>query len=251
MPIASVVSSNNKKNNNMSRPRIFIGSSTEGLDVANAIHQNLEHYAEVTIWTHGVFQLSTPAIISLTNSISIYNYAIFVFTPDDITSLRDNSVLTVRDNVIFETGLFIGKLGIDKVFFIKPRNNSNLHLPTDLLGMIAGEYDNNRSDNNLIAATGPFCNQVKQKINSLGLIETKAINSEATNSVSDLENYMQILFTYMNEKGWTSMSFAKITENVHPKLSEEFLMYLVETYPKVIRRCRIKNGVFGVKLIKT
>lgn len=230
----------------MSKPKIFIGSSAEGLNVANAIQENLDHYAEVTIWSQGFFQLSTPTIISLINALDKFDYAIFVFSPDDFTNLRGKSVSTVRDNVIYETGLFTGKFGIDRVFFIKPRDYEELHLPTDLLGMTAGGYDNNRTDRNFVAATGPFCNQVKQKIESLKLIQKSSVLKDYA---YDPENDMQIIFSYMKEKKWTSMSFEKLKENVHPKFSEEYLMTLVETYPKAIRRCRLKEGVYGIKIL--
>lgn len=114
----------------MDKARIFVGSSTDGLDVAYAIQQNLEHFAEVTVWDQGVFQLSTSILPVLVDSLDKFNFAIFVFSPADITNIRGHSVSTVRDNVIFETGLFAGRLGVDRVYFIKPRNQAIMHLPS-------------------------------------------------------------------------------------------------------------------------
>ena len=35
------------------KPRIFIASVVESLDVADAVNFNLDHDAEVTVWKHG------------------------------------------------------------------------------------------------------------------------------------------------------------------------------------------------------
>jgi hypothetical protein len=144
------------------KPRVFIGSSTERLDIAYLIQENLEHDAQTTVWTQGIFKLSTNTLDSLIKSLDNFDFAIFVFHPDDITQIRSVTLETVRDNLIFELGLFIGKLGKEKVFFVIPRNIINLHLPTDLLGIVPGTYDNERADQNIQASLGPFCNQIRQ-----------------------------------------------------------------------------------------
>ncbi len=67
---------------------------------------------------------------------------------------RQKESLSIRDNVLFELGLFIGKLSRDRVFFIIPEK-TDLHIPTDLLGVTPGKYDPNREDKSFQAATGP------------------------------------------------------------------------------------------------
>jgi hypothetical protein len=143
------------------KPRIFIGSSKEALDIAYIIQENLEYDAQTTVWTQGIFQLSSNTLDDLLTALKKFDFGIFVFKPDDISQIRSNSFNTVRDNVIFELGLFIGKLGKNKVFFVIPNDTSNFHLPTDLLGVAPGTYDNNRDDKNYKAALGPFCNQIR------------------------------------------------------------------------------------------
>jgi predicted nucleotide-binding protein len=146
------------------RPPVFIGSSVEGLKVAYAIQQNIEHEFEPTVWSQGIFELSGLTIDSLIKQLSNFEYAIFVFSPDDVVKIRHHESSVVRDNVIFEFGLFIGALGRDRVFFVTPRSSSDLHLPTDLLGVTPGKYDDQRRDGNLNAALGPFCSQISQQI---------------------------------------------------------------------------------------
>lgn len=153
----------------MPKSKIFIGSSSEGLEVARAIQQNLENDAEITIWNQGVFQLSVTVIATLMKQLQSFDFAIFVFTPDDTLNFRNSEYSSVRDNVIFETGLFAGKLGFERVFFVKPKGKDNLHLPSDLFGLISGEYDSNRSDGNLVSGTANFCNQVRYNIQQLNI----------------------------------------------------------------------------------
>lgn len=162
------------------KPKIFIGSSVEGLDLAYAIQENLEFNFDITVWSQGVFNLSSYTLPDLINESKSTDYAIFVFNPDDILRIRSSEHEAVRDNVIFELGLFISALGRENVFCIKPRTGNDLHLPTDLMGLNVGTYNNKRSDDNLNAALGPFCNKVKKQIadkpknKTIDLIELKS-----------------------------------------------------------------------------
>lgn len=152
----------------MRKPRIFIASSAESLDVADAFNVNLDHQAEVTVWKHG-FALSQTTIESLVQMADTVDFAIFIFTPDDVTRIREKEKLVTRDNVVYELGLFTGTLGKDRCFIVKPRN-LDLHLPTDLLGLTTADYDGNRSDKNLEAAVNHPSVLIKKRVAELGLV---------------------------------------------------------------------------------
>lgn len=151
----------------MAKPRVFIGSSVEGLNIAYAVQQNLLHDAEVTVWDQGVFELSRTTLESLNKVLSDSDFGVFVFSPDDLSRIRNTTSPTVRDNVLFEFGLFIGRLSRERVYFLLPMNGE-LHLPTDLLGITPGRYETGRTDGSMQAATGPVSHQIRTQIRTLG-----------------------------------------------------------------------------------
>lgn len=115
------------------KPKIFIASSTEYLKEAEAVNSILDHQYEVTLWTEGTFKLSSTALNDLINKSSYTDFAIFMFTPNDLAYIRDTEHQIVRDNVVFELGLFIGAIGKERSFIIQPRG-VKLRLPSDLVG---------------------------------------------------------------------------------------------------------------------
>ncbi|MCA0237840.1 MAG: nucleotide-binding protein [Bacteroidetes bacterium] len=160
------------------KPKIFVGSSVAGLPIAYSIQENLEYDAEITVWNQGVFNLTSNTLDDLINAIDFFDFGIFVFNPDDIVNIKNQNYVTVRDNVVFELGLFIGGLGKERVFFLLPRSINDFHLPSDLTGITPGTYDDIRQDNNLKAALGPFCSQVSNKINLFGIKQLDILNDE-------------------------------------------------------------------------
>ena len=164
----------------MRKPRLFIASSFESLPIAEAVNVNLDLDFEVTIWKNGTFKLSSSTIEDLVEKSSAVDFALFIFAPDDITKIRNRNEHVVRDNVIFEMGLFVGAIGKSRSFVLKPRN-VDMHLPTDLLGVTPADFDASRSDGDLVSATNRACSLIKSEVERLGLInhaslsESKAI----------------------------------------------------------------------------
>jgi len=158
------------------KPTVFIGSSVEGLNIAYAVQQNLNYTAEVTVWDQGSFELSVTNIESLIKSIDKFDFGIFIFTPDDTKNIKGDAKLTMRDNVLFELGLFIGKLGRERVFFVVP-DVGEFYIPTDLAGINPGKYEVERADRNFQAATGAACNAIRQVISTLGVLTQREESS--------------------------------------------------------------------------
>lgn len=161
------------------KPSVFIGSSTERLELAYAVQEGLEYNVESTVWTQDVFVLSRGTLSSLVGILDRTDFAVFVLAPDDVTVLRDANNRTVRDNVIFELGLFIGRLGSDRCFLIVPRGLDDFHLPSDLLGVTPATYDPDRQDRNLIAALGPACNRIRKAIEKSGPLQSNVVSAAA------------------------------------------------------------------------
>jgi Predicted nucleotide-binding protein containing TIR-like domain len=155
------------------KPRVFVGSSVESLDVAYAVQENLEYDSEVTVWSQGVFDLSKTTLESLLNALDSFDFAVFVFAPDDVVKIRRQRSNAVRDNVIYELGLFTGRLGKDRTFIIAPRGVDDLRFPTDLLGVTPGLFEPKRKDKNLVAALGPACTKLKRAFGKVRLPKKK------------------------------------------------------------------------------
>src|SRR5262245_60901304 len=141
-------------------PTLFIGSSSESLGVAYAVQKNLERIADVTVWTQGVFKLSKFNLESLLDVVEDSDFGLFVFGPDDIVTMRGTEMQAVRDNVVFELGLFVGRLGRERTFILMPSDAPELHLPTDLLGINPATYRTPSRPDRLLAALGPACHDI-------------------------------------------------------------------------------------------
>jgi hypothetical protein len=151
------------------KPRLFVGSSVESLGIAYGIQENLDYDAECTVWTQGIFRPTQQTLEALVRTLGVVDFAAFAFTPEDLTAIRGQLHAVVRDNVIFELGLFMGRLGPERCFIVAPRSTPQLHLPSDLLGLALLTYDDRRSDGNELAALAAACNAIRRELrNSAG-----------------------------------------------------------------------------------
>jgi hypothetical protein len=153
------------------RPTVFIGSSVEGLSIAEAIQLNLDYTCEVTLWSQGVFGLGEGTLESLVDRLDSFDFAVLVLTPDDVTTSREDTTPSPRDNVLLELGLFVGAIGRKRTFIVYDRG-ATLKLPSDLAGVTPATFQRHL-DGNLSASLGAATTQIKGTIQQLGRRQTK------------------------------------------------------------------------------
>jgi CRP/FNR family cyclic AMP-dependent transcriptional regulator len=146
---------------------VFIISSAEALPVARAVQEALAHDPfKVTLWTDGVFRASQYSIESLVQKLDTSDFAVAIAQPDDLTQIRGETQPTPRDNVLFELGLFIGRLGRLRSFLLEPAR-AGVKLPSDLTGITTIPYKPG-PEGELLALMGPACNQLRRLFKEIG-----------------------------------------------------------------------------------
>ena len=146
--------------------QVFIISTAEALPVARAIQNAFARdNFNVVVWTDGVFRASWYPVESLEEQVASSDFAIAIAEPVDVTHSRGVIASTPRDNVIFELGLFIGKIGRKRSFLVEPLDEK-VKLPSDLTGITALPYKYDTT--NLLSGVGAACNQIRDIINDLG-----------------------------------------------------------------------------------
>jgi hypothetical protein len=122
----------------LDKPTVFIGSSSEGLKTAEAMRDAFGDQAAVEVWNGGtIFSRNKSFLSSLLDAASLFEFGILVFTADDLTLARDELNQVARDNVLFEFGLFLGRLGPRRAYALV---QDKLHVPSDLAGITLDHF---------------------------------------------------------------------------------------------------------------
>jgi len=172
LPLARELSRRLLQRNDLIRPpneypKLFIISSAEALEVAREIQAQLERDVFSSIWSQGVFFVGGYPLEALENAVNESDFAVAVAQPDDIIETRGGRYVTLRDNVLFELGIFMGRLTRHRAILVHPRV-AGLKLPSDLHGltMLSHEAGN---PGELPARLGPACNEIRKLVKNLGV----------------------------------------------------------------------------------
>lgn len=177
----------------MMKPRIFIGSSTEGLPVAERIKSYFSDDYDSFIWTDNIFKYNENFLETLMKSASLFDFGFMVFTADDKTKVREKLFDTARDNVMFEYGLFLGRIGNDRAYIVF---EEGVKIPTDLAGITLANFKTDKNEEGEIVATnsleeslGKLKRQIDEKVQLgyLGLLPSTVI------AISYFENFVSLV----------------------------------------------------------
>ena len=150
-----------------SRPILFVGCSSEALEIANEIETALnQDPIVVKPWTDGIFDAGNFPIESLEQVLPEFDFAVLVLTPDDIVISRDLVNKAPRDNIVFELGFFMGALSRSRTFLLVPQG-VDLKLPTDLMGITSITYRPELKPDSAAVVAGA-CNELRRLILKVG-----------------------------------------------------------------------------------
>lgn len=207
------------------RPSVFVGSSGEGLEIARAVQSQLHDVALGSVWNEGVFGLSEGTLESLVRMLDRFDFAVLVITPDDLVTSRGQERQAPRDNVMFELGLFMGRLGPGRTFAVCS-DSPNLKLPSDLAGVTMARFKDADAKVDLTSALGPPCYRLRQVIRDLGLAPSKRLSGVAASAahveqVSDKAGRLIALLARSRV-----LELDVISKQMGPMLPAEFLARL-------------------------
>src|SRR5262245_1760224 len=142
-------------------PRLFIGSSTNGLHLAEAIQANLADSIVSTIWNQGGFRGGGSPIDVLGRKLREFEYAALVMTPEAMPDGTGQQRNAPAGNLLIEAGLFLAHLGHERTFLICP--DVGLELPSDLAGLILATFPRG-TNGNARAMLAPACAEIRNQI---------------------------------------------------------------------------------------
>jgi hypoxanthine phosphoribosyltransferase len=156
----------------MEKPTLFISSSSEDIEIAREVEYHLYKDVQVTLWEYEISRPSRVTLDALASSLEKSDFAIFILNANDITESRGTMMGSPRDNVIFELGMFMGKVGRNRTFIIV-NEGDKAKIPSDLEGFTLVYYSD-RSDKNTRAALSPACTKIRNEIRTIISIEQGA-----------------------------------------------------------------------------
>ncbi len=127
------------------------------MDVARAMEKSLKKdQCAVNVWTDGVFHSAKYSIARLEEELDEADFAVAIAGTG-----HDG-----RENVIFELGFLIGRLGRNRTLLLEPLAEKAT-LPSDLTGVVTLGYRLG-AEKDLADSVAPACQRIRAMVSELG-----------------------------------------------------------------------------------
>lgn len=118
------------------KPAVFIGSSSEALPVVNRLVGFLGSNFDVYPWNQS-FPPGEYTLTALLQQVERADFSIFIFAKDDEVTIRGELGRSARGNVLLEYGLFVARLGRERVLILE---EEGVNLPSDVFGITTTSF---------------------------------------------------------------------------------------------------------------
>ncbi|WP_198302030.1 TIR domain-containing protein [Croceicoccus marinus] len=151
------------------RPRVFMICSAEALPIAKSIRVGLSHDADIEIWSDDmIFPAGGYPIEALEEQVNIADFGVALCEPDDLVTARGKTSEVPRDNVIFELGFFMSRLGRHRTLLLVPQR-TDVILPSDFKGLTPLPYATADKASARAVALGPVIDRISAIIEEMGV----------------------------------------------------------------------------------
>lgn len=118
------------------KPAVFIGSSSEALPIVNRLVGALGPDFDVYPWDQS-FSPGEYTLTALLQQVERADAAIFIFAKDDEITIRGEPGYSARGNVLMEYGLFVARLGRERVLILE---EEGVDIPSDVFGITTTSF---------------------------------------------------------------------------------------------------------------
>ena len=123
----------------------------------------------MVIWSDdNIFAPGAYPIEALEEQVNLADFGIALAEPDDIIRSRDRKAAVPRDNVIFELGFFMSRLGRHRSLLLVPEAKE-VKLPSDFKGLIPITHTSSSKPKDLSVALGPSIDRIASIIADMGV----------------------------------------------------------------------------------
>ena len=119
---------------------VFIGSSSEAAEIVNRLVGLLDSDFDVHPWNQ-IFSPGEYTLNTLLLEAERVDAAIFIFARDDEVKIRGESGHSARGNVLLEYGIFVARLGRERVLILE---EEGVDLPSDVFGITTRSFPSER-----------------------------------------------------------------------------------------------------------